>query len=185
MRRSQPYEQLDPDQRALFDVIAGGAREQHLGDQRLVDEDRRLRSPFAAMLLNPAVGHPLQELGTALRFESSLSRRMLELAVLAVAAHRSCEHEWETHHPLARAAGVPEEYLEGLWNDRTPPPLADAREHQAVQLVSRLLTIADPDDAIASVAIDALTDQEIFELASLVGYYSTLAVLLSAFAERS
>ena len=46
----------------------------------LVDEDGRLEGPFNAFLLQPRLGGPLQALGAAVRYGTSLSDRAREIA---------------------------------------------------------------------------------------------------------
>ena len=55
-------DELDAAQRALYDVITGGARANGPRAFALTDERGRLNGPFNAMLLSPDVGATLQEL---------------------------------------------------------------------------------------------------------------------------
>ena len=75
-----PPAQLGPDARALYDRINAGPR-----GASMVDDRGALIGPFNAMLLSPALGDPLQELGAAIRYRSSLTDRCRELAILIVA----------------------------------------------------------------------------------------------------
>ena len=82
---------MDAAQRAVHEAIANGPRRgQHQqGTAPIMDDAGRLLGPFAVMLLAPRVGGPLQEVGAALRFATTLSDRERELGILAVAAaHR-------------------------------------------------------------------------------------------------
>jgi 4-carboxymuconolactone decarboxylase len=54
---------LDPEARAVYRRITAGPR-----GASAVDADGRLVGPFNAMLLSPALGGPLQELGAAVRY---------------------------------------------------------------------------------------------------------------------
>ncbi len=65
---------LDPDQRELYDAIAGSRTGSTLPG-RIADEDGSFQGPFNAMLHYPELGHPLQELGGMLRFRGLLSPR--------------------------------------------------------------------------------------------------------------
>ncbi|MGC7096015.1 hypothetical protein ACPZ19_15185 [Amycolatopsis lurida] len=62
---------LDDDQRALYDAITGGPRAG--GPVALTDDAGRLAGPFNAMLVVPAAGSALQRLGAAIRYETLLS----------------------------------------------------------------------------------------------------------------
>lgn len=87
-----PPAQLDPDARALYDRINAGPR-----GASMLDDQGALIGPFNAMLLSPALGDPLQELGAAIRYRSALTDRCRELAILVVAAHWSSAFEQQVH----------------------------------------------------------------------------------------
>ena len=55
-----PPAELDDEQRALYDAIAGGRRAQGPQLFRLADADGRLEGPFNAFLLQPRLGSALQ-----------------------------------------------------------------------------------------------------------------------------
>ena len=65
-------EDLDDAQRAVYDSIAGGRRAEGRQLFRLVDEHGGLEGPFNALLLQPRLGHALQALGAAVRYETTL-----------------------------------------------------------------------------------------------------------------
>ena len=61
--------------------------------QHLVNEAGGLVGPFNAWVHAPGTGRRLSGLGATLRFETSLERRLLELAIIVVAAHWRAEFE--------------------------------------------------------------------------------------------
>lgn len=99
-------DELDLDQRPLYDAITGGPRAGGPQLFALTDTEGRLNGPFNAMLFAPGVGAALQELGSAIRYRTSLSGRIRELAILAVAAHWDSAFERYAHEPIGRAAGL-------------------------------------------------------------------------------
>ena len=76
---------LDDEQRAVYDTIAGGRRAQGPQLFQLVDDDGALEGPFNAFLLQPRLGAALQAVGSAVRYETSLTDRAREIAILVVA----------------------------------------------------------------------------------------------------
>ncbi|GAA3659825.1 carboxymuconolactone decarboxylase family protein [Nonomuraea antimicrobica] len=170
LRRTPPHD-LDPEARALYDEITSGPR-----GRFMVDAAGGLTGPFNAMLLSPPVGHPLQELGAAVRYRSSLTDRARELAILVVAGHHDSAFERAAHEPIARDLGFTDDQLQAL-RDGTPPHLDDPAE-AAVHAVTRaLVTEGDlGDDEYA-----LLGERALFELTTLVGYYATLALQLRVF----
>ncbi|UBU15049.1 carboxymuconolactone decarboxylase family protein [Nonomuraea gerenzanensis] len=170
LRRTPPHE-LDPEARALYDKITSGPR-----GRFMVDAEGGLTGPFNAMLLSPALGDPLQELGAAVRYRSTLSDRARELAILVVAGHQDSAFEQAAHEPIARELGFTEEQLRAL-RDGSPPALDDPGEAAVLRVVRALVTKGDLDEEEYAV----LGEREVFELTTLVGYYSTLALQLRVF----
>ena len=176
--RSTPAD-LDPAQRELYDAITGGPRATGPQRVRLVDDVGALNGPFNAMLVAPPVGQALQGLGAAIRYETTLSDRVREMAILAVATHWDSTFERYAHEPIARAAGVTEEQLDAL-RESTVPDLVDG-ERQALAVVYALLRDGDVDDVTYADAVSTIGNRMVFELTALVGYYATLALQLRVF----
>ncbi|MBZ5739553.1 carboxymuconolactone decarboxylase family protein [Nocardioides mangrovi] len=176
VRALRPSE-LTADQAAVYASIAGGPRASGPKLFELTDPDGRLNGPFNAMLLSPTVGDALQALGAAVRYGTSLSDRVREMAILAVATSWDSEFERYAHEAVGRAAGLSEEEIVAL---RDLPALTptDVREAAALDVVRALLERSDLDDAEWDAANAVLGQDEIFELTALVGYYATLALLM-------
>ncbi|MFG1702813.1 carboxymuconolactone decarboxylase family protein [Nonomuraea sp. M3C6] len=170
LRRTPPQD-LTPQARALYEKITSGPR-----GQFMVDSEGGLTGPFNAMLLSPPVGDPLQELGAAIRYRSSLTDRARELAILAVANHHDSAFERAAHEPIARDLGFTDDQLQAL---RTGAPLrlSDATETAILNVTRGLLTKGDLDDEEYA----TLDKEQLFELTTLVGYYTTLALQLRVF----
>lgn len=169
--------ELDPAQRAVHDAIAGGPRAGSARVLPLADDDGRLLGPFGPMLLSPAVGGALQELGARLRYGTALSDRARELVILLVAAHEDSAFERYAHDLLGRQVGLTETELAELGRAQVPP-LDDPHERAATEVVQALLLRGDLDDDEFAAAHDSLGTAVLFELMTLVGYYRTLALQL-------
>lgn len=173
-------QQLSAEQRLLYDEIAGGRRSQ--GRQRfpLVGDDGALEGPFNSMLLAPKLGFALQALGSAIRYGANLSPRVREVSILMVASKWNCEFEQRAHEPLAFDCGISTAEIEGIRSGRSP--VGQTPAEQAAFEVSRCLIndtdLADDEFERYSTLLGA---DAIFELSTLVGYYSTLALQLRIF----
>jgi 4-carboxymuconolactone decarboxylase len=166
-------ESLTPAQRSLYEEIVGGPRKSP------VDAAGHLRGPFNVMLYAPAVGSALQSLGAALRYRGLLAERIRELVILFVAAHLQCDYEWQAHQHLAQASGVTDAELQTLrTGDVDSWSAADAA---ILRSVKSLLTKSDLEDAEYEQVAGQISQGEIVELATLVGYYSLLASLIQLF----
>jgi 4-carboxymuconolactone decarboxylase len=171
---------LDEDQRRLYADITGGPRGQGPQPFELTDQTGALVGPFNAMLLRPAIGAALQELGSAIRYRGDLPARARELAILVVAAHWNSEFEWAAHEAIGRAAGLSEDEIAAIAAGREPA-LADPAERAALRAARALAGTGDLDDRQYSEALAELGAAGIFELATLAGYYATLALQLRVF----
>ena len=98
----------------------------------IVTDEGALIGPFNAWVTAPGIGGRLAELGAALRFESSIERRLLEVAIITVGARWHAEFEWWAHSRMALAHGVSEEAVEAIARGTTPPLPDDERVVHAV-----------------------------------------------------
>jgi 4-carboxymuconolactone decarboxylase len=168
------YDDLDPEGRAVWDAIVGSR------GAGLVNADGGLIGPFNAFVQAPGVGQRLSSLGQVLRFETSIERRLSELAIITVAARWKAEFEWWAHARMAREHGVPDQVVDAIGRGEDPPFEAD--DERVVYTVARQLTAGGQlgQDAFAA-AQGLLGEAGVVELVSLCGYYSLVSFLLNAF----
>jgi alkylhydroperoxidase family enzyme len=171
---------LDDEQRAVYDAIAGGRRAQGPQVFRLVDGDGGLEGPFNAFLLQPRLGHAVQELGSAVRYDTTLSDRAREVAILAVAAGCDSEFEWYAHEALGRHVGLTDDELDGLRTGRFEA-LPTEHEREVASVIRLLVAHGDLDDEQYARAVEVLGRPTLFELLTIVGYYGMLALQLRVF----
>jgi 4-carboxymuconolactone decarboxylase len=166
---------LDETRESLWDSIASSR------GQWIVGDDGALTGPFNAWITAPTVGTRLLALGTVLRFEISLERRLIELAIITVGAHWKAEFEWWAHSRMALEAGVSPEVIESVRRGDAPP-FADDSE-RVVHLVAReLVSSGSVTDATYAEAETLLGAAGLVELVSLCGYYTLVSYTLNAFA---
>lgn len=168
---------FDADQRRYYDALVSGPRGQEPYRQRVVDEQGRLRGPFNARLLDPRVGQAIQAVGAALRFESKISARWRELAILEVARAERSGHEWEGHLGPARWAGITEDELNAI---KTGGQCSSfTTDDELVRTVVReLLANGDLDDELFWRAHARFGPEVVFDLVSIVGHYRHTALAL-------
>jgi 4-carboxymuconolactone decarboxylase len=167
------------DRRALYDAIAHGPRSTGPQLFALTDADGVLEGPFNGFLLSPVLGDALQRVGAAVRYGSSLSDRVREMAILVVAAHWDSVFERTAHEAVGRAAGLTESEMRDIREGRSPA-LEDAHE-AACLAVTRSLVEGDVDDETWAAWLPPLDQETVFELSTLVGYYATLALQMRVF----
>jgi 4-carboxymuconolactone decarboxylase len=173
-----PYlrrDDLDPDRQAVWDTVVGSR-----GDQ-LLTEQGGLNGPFNAFVHAPDVGRHLTALGRVLRFETSIERRLSEVAIITVGASWKAEFEWWAHAQMARKHGVPDAVVDAIGRGDDPP--FEAEDERTIYAVARQLTGTGRVDEEAYAAARALLgDAGLVELVSLCGYYTLISFLLNAFA---
>lgn len=171
---------LDDEQRRLHERIASGPRAAGPQHFALTTGDGALTGPFGVMVHEPALGAPLQELGSAIRYRTGLTDRVREIAILAVAGATDSTFERWAHERVGRAAGLTDDELAALVAATFTS--ADPVEQAAYDFCGQLLdgrsrlTDAAYDELVATFGTATIT-----ELVVLVGYYRTLAQLLDVY----
>ena len=165
-------DELDDDGRAVWDAITATRGS-------LLTEEGALMGPFNAWVTAPGIGARLAELGAALRFESSIERRLLEVAIITVGARWQAEFEWWAHSRMALHFGVAQEAVDAIARGATPALPDDERIVHAV--ARQLAEGGHVDPATYDEARLLLGDRGIVELVTLCGYYTLVSFTLNAF----
>jgi len=167
-------DELGPEGQAVWDAIVGTRSED------LVNADGGLVGPFNAFVHAPDVGRRMTSLGAALRFRTTIERRLLEVAIITVGARWRAEFEWWAHARMAREHGVPDAVVTAIGAGEDPPFEAD--DERAVYEAARQLAHTGQLDGPAyEAARRLLGDAGVVELVSLCGYYTLISFLLNAF----
>ncbi|MFG2795216.1 carboxymuconolactone decarboxylase family protein [Streptomyces pseudovenezuelae] len=172
--------ELDEQQSEVYRAVTGGPRAAGPQAFPLTDADGRLRGPFNAMLLSPPVGMAVQAVGAAVRYESVLSDRVREMAVLVVAAYWGSAFEWQAHEAVGRTRGLTEPELQALRAGGLPD-LPDPAERAALHATATLTRSGALSDGAYEETVAAWGERGLFELTTLVGYYALLALQLRVF----
>ncbi len=145
-----------------------------------MNEEGGLHGPFNAWLHAPVIGKNLSRLGASLRFEMSLDRRLIELAIITVGARWQSEFEWYAHAPMALEAGVDQSTIDAIGaGDRPELTLEDEKVVHAV--AHQLCRDGRLDEAVYAAAAELLGETQMVELVSLCGYYTMISFTLNAF----
>ena len=126
------YDDLDHDGQEVWDYVVGSRGDQLIGDRG------GLIGPFNAFVHAPEVGRHLGALGRVLRFETSIDRRLSEVAIITVGETWKAEFEWWAHARMARQHGVPDAVVDAIGRGDEPPFAAD--DERTVHAVARQLT---------------------------------------------
>jgi AhpD family alkylhydroperoxidase len=182
MRRLPAFrpDELSPEQRSLYDQLLAGPRASASDSFPLVDTEGGLQGPLNAWLLNARLGDGFDAVGAAIRFGLTLKPRVRELVIFAVAYHYRCDFELYAHRRIGAAAGLSTDEIDQLARGEHPR-LDSEHERTALATATSLLASGDLDDVDYARAITAFGEGGLFEILSLVGWYTLLALQLNVF----
>jgi 4-carboxymuconolactone decarboxylase len=160
-------DQLSPEQKRLHDEIAG-------------PRGGSVGGPFAMWLRIPRIAEAANRMGNSLRLEGKLDRRLFELAILVIARHWSAQYEWFVHETAALKAGLSREVVEALRHRKVPRFPRDD-EQLVYELVSELQETRTLSQVSFDRALAALGPDLLIELVSVIGFYTTAAMMINAF----
>jgi 4-carboxymuconolactone decarboxylase len=166
---------LEPAQREVWDGLVDGQR----GGKSVRDEGF-LTGPFDALVRSPVVALAGSRLGEVLRFETELTQRERELAIITVAARWQASFAWLRHEAYARESGLSAEVVADIAAGREPGFDSD-RDRVIYQLVSELVRDGSVSDERYAAALALLGERRLVELVALSGYYCFSSVVLNAF----
>ncbi len=134
--------------------------------------------PFIPALRSPELMSRLQKLGEYLRFENALGPRLTELTILLTARTWTQQFEWAIHVATAEQRGVSRRAIAAIAAGRRPAAL---RKDEAViyAFFKQLETKQTVGDAVYARAVAAFGEAGVVDLLALIGYYTTLAMILN------
>ncbi len=161
-----PYvarEELDAGGQAIYDRIREDRGSADVGLQ------------FRALLHSPQAAGYLTSMGATLRFQSSMSDDLKELAIILVAREWDSGIEWTGHAVAAANAGVSAEAIEGIRTWQAPDCL-EGQQAAIARFVQQMIREKDVSDENFSAVHEFLGDRGVVDLTMTVSYYSALAL---------
>jgi 4-carboxymuconolactone decarboxylase len=156
-------ESLPPEALPVFDAI--------------VDQRGSINTPMSVLMHVPELALATTNLGTYLRFKSSLSEAVKELAIITTARQFDCEFVWAAHVPAALKAGVPQAVVDRV---NTFGDTAGISEEQAEVITFGRELVGN--HKVSQQSFDAIRNrhgvQGLIELEALIGYYLAIACTL-------
>jgi 4-carboxymuconolactone decarboxylase len=173
---------LNPPQRNIFDRLASTivpwANDAHF---QSTAEDGRLIGPFNPALLNPAITAPFLDLAFAERVHTSLSERVREVVILAVAAVWQADYALYAHLAVACKTGLSQEVARAVATGGLPDGLSEI-ELIALRLTQQLSTNHRVDESLYRDAETVFGASGLIDIALLVGIYHSVCATLTMFA---
>jgi len=159
-------ENMLPAQRRVYDKVVAGRR-------------GKLQGPLRAALHNAELADRWQALGELLRYDTTLTPRQSELAILVTGRACRSPFEWHVHCGEALKAGIPQVAIDALRAEAMPADLP-AHEAVVVHYARELNATHSVSDATHAHALACLGECALVELTALVGYYTMVAMMLNA-----
>lgn len=143
-----------------------------------------LAGPYNVMLRSPVFADRMKRLLDYLRFNTSLPRRLNEMAILIQARLWTSQVEWYAHYPLALKAGLRASVADDLKaNIRPRDMLPD--EEVVYEVCMHLSSREEISDELFNHAKATLGEQQLVDLVAVSGTYMTVAMLLNLGEESS
>jgi 4-carboxymuconolactone decarboxylase len=160
-----PLDKMSPAQRKVAEDIMSGPR-------------GGLRGPFNAWLRSPELADRLQKVGEYLRFNTSLDKRVNEMAIIMTAQAWGSQYEWYAHAPLAIKAGLDPSIVEAIGVGRKPEKMKDD-EAIVWEFTTQLRRDHSVDDDTYAKAIAKFGEQGVMDLIAVNGYYDVVSMTLN------
>lgn len=155
-----------PAQRRVYDKVVAGRR-------------GKVQGPLRAALHSAELADRWQALGELLRYDTTLTPRQSELAILVTGRACRSPFEWYAHRIEAQKAGIPQDVIDALLAEAVPTGLP-LHEAVVVDYARELNAINSVSDAAHARALECLGERALVELTALVGYYTMVAMMLNA-----
>ena len=160
-----PLDKMTPAQRTVADAIMSGPR-------------GRMSGPFNAWLRSPELADRLQKVGEYVRFNTSLDKRLNEMAIIMTAQYWGTQYEWYAHAPLAIKAGLDPAIVAAIGSGRKPDNMKDD-EAIVWEFTTQLRRDHSVDEAIYAKAVEKFGEAGVMDLVGVNGYYDVVSMTLN------
>ena len=140
----------------------------------------RVAGPLRIWMRNPELAENAQALGQYARFDSSLSPKLSELAILITARYWSAQFEWVHHVPSAREAQISEDIISAISYAKRPI-FGDASMQTVFDYCAELHRDKEISDDTYKSAISKLGTAGVIDLTAICGYYTLISMTIKAF----
>jgi 4-carboxymuconolactone decarboxylase len=135
--------------------------------------------PWTVLLRVPAHVVPALQIRLHYLNESVLGPRLTEFAILIAARRWTNNWEWNAHSTAAAAAGLKSDVMAAVAEGRRPDRMADD-EALVYDFSLELQDNQSVSDATYARALEKFGEPGVVEMASIQGYYTYLAMVMSA-----
>ena len=145
-------------------------------DIRKVDLDG---PPWSVLLRVPDLVIPSLQLRLHNQFRSVLSPKLTEFAIIIAARNWANHYEWDGHSQAALKAGLSAAIVAAVADRRRPEQMTEDEE-MLYDFCTELLQTQAVSDRTYNRGVAKFGEPGVIEAASLVGYYTYLAMIMNA-----
>ncbi|KRR16429.1 carboxymuconolactone decarboxylase [Bradyrhizobium lablabi] len=159
-------EELTPPQKAWADAITAPPRNAKFGNPS-----------YRAYIRSPELASRLSALSDYLRWNTSLSPRLSEMAILITAREWSAQYEWFAHYPLALKGGLDPQVADAITAGKRPDGMKDD-EAALYDLATALYRDRKVSDPVYKAALEKFGERGMMDIIGIIGYYDLVSMTL-------
>jgi 4-carboxymuconolactone decarboxylase len=159
------YDEMTPAQKTMIEHLLSGPRAGADG-------------PFNVLLRSPEMGDLAQQFGASMRFNSSIPRKLNELAIIITARYWTSQYEWQAHHRAALQAGLSPTIADTIAQGKRPTGM-QSDEEAVYNFCTELLTTKQVSDATFKAARDTFGERGVVDLIGVMSWYQMVSMLLN------
>jgi 4-carboxymuconolactone decarboxylase len=161
-------EQLTPEQKKWAEDITAPPRNAKFSNP-----------PYNEYIRSPELALRLTALSDYLRWNTSLSPRLSEFAILIAARQWTQQYEWHQHYPLAIKGGLDPKILADLIVGKRPGEMQDD-ETILYDFVTQIYRDKKISNATYDAAVAKFGERGVMDLIGIVGFYDLVSMTLIA-----
>lgn len=156
------------------DELTGDARRVA---EKIVDTRKSLEGPFSVWMHAPEWAERVAHLGTLVRFDGTLDKRIRTLAALVVGRHFQAQYVWGIQGVIAAERNIPRSTVDAIRNDRSNgiPP----EDLEIIAFTRQLCAKNRVDETLAQAVLARLGTDQYVQLTTCIGYYAMLAMTVN------
>lgn len=159
------FAQMTPEQKTMTKNLLSGER-------------RGMGGPFNVLLRSPEMGDLAQKLGAQVRFHSSLSPKLNEMAIIITARYWTAQYEWNAHKRAALQAGLSPAIVDAIATRKKPTSM-EPDEQIVYNFANELLETKHVSDAVFNAAVKRFGEKTVVDLIGVMGYYQLVSMILN------
>ncbi len=159
------YDQLTPKQREAYDKHAA--------------KRDRVSGPYNVWLHSPELMNLVSPLSNYMRWDAALPEKLREFGILVTARYWDAQYSWNAHVDKARAAGIPDDVIAAVAENRAPPFKTDD-ERVYYTFAMEMLKNHFVSDKTFDEARKIFGAKGVVDLIGSIGYFSMLQICLNS-----